>query len=126
MVPVAVACAPSEVDTVPSLFETVCKVSVKFSSGSTVASPLIWIVTVAEAWPAGIVPLNANGTAAAPLKSAALAAAEVSWPLKLTSPAVPPVRSTVKVKAVVPALPSAWETETEPAAKATVCGGVPD
>jgi hypothetical protein len=37
---------------------------------------LIWIVTLADAWPAGIVPLKANGTAAAPLKSAASAAAE--------------------------------------------------
>ena len=49
MVPVAATCAPSDVGTVPSLFDTVCKVSVKFSSGSTAASPLIRIVTVAEA-----------------------------------------------------------------------------
>ena len=91
MVPVAAICAPSEVDTAPLLFDAVSKVSVKFSFDSTVVSPLIWTVTVVEAWPAGITPLKAKGTDAAPLKSAASAVAEVNWPLKLTSPVVPPV-----------------------------------
>jgi hypothetical protein len=108
IVPVAKVSAPSPVGIDPSLLTADCSVSVNCSFGSTSVSPLTAIVTVAEPAPAGIVPLNASGKAGAPAKSAELASAEVSWSPKSTSPVVPPVRSTVNVKLVCPALPSGW------------------
>ena len=90
---VPVACAVPIVVTTAAEFEAFCSVSVKVSLASLVVSPATVTVTIAEVWPAAMVPLKAIGLP--PTKSAASVCAEAIAPEKVTSPVVPPVRSTV-------------------------------
>ena len=121
MVPVATVWAPRPTVTLPAVLVGVCRVTLKLSLLSKAMSPATFTVRMVEVLPAVMVPLRVIGSDGAPAKSAEAAWAEVTRAENATSPVVPPVRSTVKVKAVVPALPSARLTVSEPAAMATLC-----
>jgi hypothetical protein len=100
------------------------RVTVKPSSGSIDLSPATLTVMVLLVWPAAKLTVPEGRTPW--VKSAAFAGwlpLPVTAQATLAAPAVLPERVTVKVKGVVPALPSKWLTLAGPMENELLAGG---